>query len=188
MEVYFATGNPLKFSIASNILGSYGIKVLQEKIETPEIQSENGKEICEYSAKYASQKLKKPVIKTDVSYHIPALNGFPGPYIKYINKWLKAEDILKLLTDKKDRTIEIREYLSYAENQNNVVTFETLSKCRLSDKVYSNKGSPIDQLLIRPGFDVPQNMLDSKKLQEVFSKEVKVWHDLGNYLKGKYSL
>ena len=38
-EIILVTGNLGKWKIASNIFKKYNIKLLQEKIETPEIQS-----------------------------------------------------------------------------------------------------------------------------------------------------
>lgn len=182
MKIIFVTGNKIKYSIAKNILNSYGIDIVQENMKTPEIQAEDGKEICEYSAKYAFDKLKKPLVKTDVSYHIHSLNGFPGPFIKYINNWLTPEDLLNLMRDREDRTIEIREYLTYISSDGKIKTFQTSSLCKLSDKIYSEKGYMIDKLLIRPGLEIPQNILSEKELEELFSKDVKIWHELGKYL------
>lgn len=132
---------------------------------------------------YAAKRLNKPVIKTDVSYKIPALKGFPGPFIKYVNKWLGVEDFLKLMRGKRNRAIIITEYLSYAKPNGKVITFKVASRCRLAEKTLSNRGSTIDKLLIRGGFDVPQNMLRGKTLREMFNSEVAIWHKLGGYIK-----
>ena len=94
--IVFVTGNPYKFEVAQKSFENSDINIVQQEIETPEIQSTDVKEIASYSAKWAAEKLGKPVVLTDAGYYIKTLNGFPGPFIKYINKWLTAEDVLKL--------------------------------------------------------------------------------------------
>ena len=84
-EIIMVTGNAGKYKIAKDIFIEKGLNLIQEKIETPEIQSYNVEDVSAYSALYAAKELNKPVIKSDVGYFIPALNGFPGPFVKYIN-------------------------------------------------------------------------------------------------------
>ncbi len=185
MKIYFVTGNKLKVSIAADILKNYGIEVAQKNIDIPEIQAQDGREICEFSAKYAAEKLKVSVVKTDVSYSIPALNGFPGPFIKFVNKWLNAEDMLRLMAVKNDRSIEIKEYLSFADKKQKVTTFTTSCEGKIATKVMSQSGSTFDQLIIREGFKVPQNLLTEQELQKMFHNQVKVWHEFGRFMQGK---
>jgi len=66
MKLTFITGNKYKLQSAMKALAPYGIEVEQVKLETPEIQSESSREIAEYSAKYAAEKLQKPVVVSDV--------------------------------------------------------------------------------------------------------------------------
>ncbi len=39
----------------------------------------------------------------DRGFYIEGLNGFPGPFIKYINKWLTPEQVLSLLGENNNR-------------------------------------------------------------------------------------
>lgn len=187
MELIFNTGNKLKFEIAQKILSEYDVEIVQKKVETPEIQAFEGKEVAEYSAKTASKLLGSLVVKTDVSYHISSLNGFPGPYIKYINKWLSANDVLRLMQGKKDRGVVIKEFLSIADGDK-IKTFKCESIGTIADKIYSDKGTTIDKLFIREGYNVPQNMLTKQQLDEVFRKDGGVWHKLGKYLQNGIGL
>lgn len=57
-EITLVTGNLGKWKIASNIFKKYNIKLLQEKIATPEIQSYDVEEVSKYSAIYAAKKAK----------------------------------------------------------------------------------------------------------------------------------
>ena len=88
-EIVMATGNVGKWEIARDIFKNYNLTLTQEKVETPEIQASTVEEVSLYSAKYASDKLNKPVIKSDVGYYIEELGGFPGPFVKFVNNMLK---------------------------------------------------------------------------------------------------
>ena len=92
-------------------------------MDTPEIQSESVEEIAAFSAKWASDKLNKPVAVSDGGCYIEALNGFPGPFIKYINKWFSAENMLDLMKGKKDRRVVWRDCLAYCEPGKKPKTF-----------------------------------------------------------------
>lgn len=102
------TGNKYKFEIAQKVLENSNVELIQQKIETPEIQSSDVEEIASYSAKFAAEKLGKPVALTDAGWYINALNGFPGLFIKYINQWLTSDEILKLMEGKSDRSVLLK--------------------------------------------------------------------------------
>jgi non-canonical purine NTP pyrophosphatase (RdgB/HAM1 family) len=175
-EIIFITRNELKFRTAANILDKYGVRLIQRKIETPEIQSSDGMEVARFSAKHLASELKSAVVKTDVSYEIPALNNFPGPFVKFINKWLTAEDILALMKGKKNRQINIIEYLVYVDKNGGIHTFKTVSQCSLTLTVKEPfKGSAFDKIIIREGYKVPQNRLSRPELDEMFLKQVTIW-------------
>lgn len=186
MKIYFITGNQTKVQIANDILKKYDIDVIQEKIETPEIQAFDGKEVCEYSVKYANMLLKKPVVKTDVSYSIESLNGFPGPFVKYINKWLTAEQILEMLKDVENRKMLITEYLSYCDEKGDIKTFSVEIPCEIAKEIKNNeKGSAFDKITIREGTNVPQNILDDDVLLALFNKQIIVWDKLAEFVTKK---
>lgn len=102
-KITFITGNKGKFEEAKNIFSGSGIELLQEAYDTPEIQSESAEEIAKFSASYIGTKLNKPLFVMDRGFYIQGLNGFPGPFIKYINRWLTPEQVLGLLGDNTNR-------------------------------------------------------------------------------------
>ena len=102
-EITLVTGNLGKWKITKDIFDKYNINLLHEKINTPEIQSNDVVEVSKYSALYAAKKLNKQVIKSDVGYYIEELGGFPGPFLKYINDMLTSEDILNMMKTKNNK-------------------------------------------------------------------------------------
>ncbi len=122
-EILFSTSNPEKTLIAKTICSAKGLNVEQISLDIDEIQGEDPKVIAEDKVRKAYQKIKKAVVVSDDSWDIPALNGFPGPYMKSLNHWFKAEDFLRLMDGINDRTVLIHQYLSYFDGKN-IYTFK----------------------------------------------------------------
>lgn len=52
----------------------------------------------------------------DSAWHITALNGFPGAYMSYVNKWFNAEDFLRLMGDKENREVILKEVVCFIDS------------------------------------------------------------------------
>ena len=105
MKINYLTTNELKFKIAQNYFdGLTGYELVQQQLETPEIQDESCEEVAKYSAIFGARELGEPCLKMDAGFYIPALGGFPGPFVKFINEWLTEEKILAMLDGEEDRT------------------------------------------------------------------------------------
>ena len=182
--VTFVTGNKDKWNSAKKALEKYPIELLQQQLETPEIQSMDVGEIAGYSASYAAKELGVPVIKTDCGYYITALNGFPGPFVKYFNQSLTAEDILQLMKNNPIREVIVRECLAYAAPNQEPALFFSKDKATLAHKAVGNAhgNSPLDRLLIYEGFSKPQAACDYDKILEHWSKHFTHYHDFAKLL------
>lgn len=110
--VNFATTNIDKFHKAERNLAKHGITVKQIKLDLEEIQTEDGKEIAERKARQAFNILHEPVLVSDDTWGIPALNGFPGTMMKQCNHFLKAEDWLRLMQGIEDRSLFLTAHLA----------------------------------------------------------------------------
>jgi non-canonical purine NTP pyrophosphatase (RdgB/HAM1 family) len=115
--VYFATTNKDKIQIAQTVCADAGITVEPVMIEVDEIQGEDPELIVVDKAKRAFEVLGKPVIVSDDTWNIRALNGFPGPYMKSINYWFTPQDFLRLMDGVKDRKATIHQYLAYTDGK-----------------------------------------------------------------------
>ena len=182
------TSNPYKFQIAQKVLKSKGLKVIQEKLETPEIQSIDVVEIASFSAKWAAGKLGKPVTLTDAGYYIEALNGFPGPFIKYINIWLTSQDLLRLMQGEKNRKVVIRACLAYCEPGKEPITFlsevtGTISKKAVKTDKKSN--TSINEIFIPEGYSKVETEIPRKEMVKFWAKVETYWGKLADYLAKK---
>ena len=111
MKITFITSNRVKFAIADSILKYKGISLVRNQMNLEEIQSENILDIARNSAKIAFSKIKKSVAVTDAGFYITALNGFPGPFVKYANRYFDADKLIQLMSDEPNRELIVREAL-----------------------------------------------------------------------------
>ncbi|QAA33593.1 non-canonical purine NTP pyrophosphatase [Clostridium manihotivorum] len=151
----YVTGNSVKFEVALNAFNNTGVNIIQMKLDTPEIQSKSVQEVAMYSARWASKQTSKSVIVTDAGFYIEALNGFPGPFIKYVNEWFSADDFINLVKGKSDRSIFIQDCLAYCHPDSEPITFTGTYRGRLATQPSLNQGTSIEKVFIPEGFDVP---------------------------------
>lgn len=93
-DITFITGNQAKADYLAKYLG---FPVKHVKVDLDEIQSLDLRQIVEHKVKAAYQKIKAPVIVEDVSLEFEALNGLPGPFIRYFIDRLPLETICGLV-------------------------------------------------------------------------------------------
>lgn len=183
-EITFVTGNIKKFEIAQKAMQSSGFFLVRRDLDTPEIQSENVEEIARFSAKWASDHLRKPVVLTDAGYYIEALNGFPGPFIKYINKWLTADDVLNLMKGKENRDVKVRDCLAYCEPGSDPIAFSRTFKGKISLSRGKKGATPINKVFIPDGFDKPESEIPWQEMRDFWGRD-SAWQKLIAYLESK---
>ena len=88
ITVTFLTGNKNKVEEAQKILGNK-FKVINKKIDLPEIQSTEVEEVIKEKVQTAYDQLKEPVFAEDTGVYIDNMNGFPGALIKFYFDKLK---------------------------------------------------------------------------------------------------
>ena len=181
--IFFITGNAHKFQIAQDALAGAGIELIQKELEIPEIQSTSIEEIASFSAKWACDLLKEPVIVSDAGYYIEALNGFPGPFIKYINEWLSAEDILRLMTGKENRVVAVKDCLAYCEPGNKLVLFCGSANGTIAEKKGSRGRTSINEIFIPEGYDKVESDIPWDEMKEFWTKNMKTNQLLAEYLR-----
>lgn len=181
--IIFVTGNKYKFQVAQKALEKTGIKLVQKDLKTPELQSEDIKEIASFSAQWAANLLKKPVVVTDAGYYIKALNGFPGPFIKWINKWFTAKDYLKLMEGKEDRTVITKDCLAYCEPGKKPITFTGSAKGTIALKPGPPGTTPINEIFIPEGFDKVESAIPKEQMIQFWNKYDKKWQKFASFLK-----
>jgi len=144
--ILFITTNQNKIAIANKLLEPFGITVKGLEVNgIIEPQTEDIVVISKSKAQQAYEKVQEPLLVSDVSWIIPALNGFPGPYMAYVNKWFTSQDFLNLMKDKENKEIILRECVTYID-KDQTESFISETKGFFVDKEYG-KATPIDQVI-----------------------------------------
>ncbi len=185
--IFYVTSNSYKFQIAKNILKGSGLRIIQKKLETPEIQNDSVEKVAVFSARWVSSVLKKPVVVSDGGCYIKALNGFPGPFAKYINRWLTAKDLLLIMRGQADKQMVWRSCLAYCEPDKEPIAFTNEFKGKFVHKIgrneYRKHYSWLDTLFIPDGFSKPLSELSDKEYLGFWGDRKKSnWPKLLRYL------
>lgn len=146
----FVTGNPEKFEIAQATFQKHGLHLVQEDLDTDEIQSEDGDKIVRDKVSKAYEALKRPVVVNDDSWAIPGLNGFPGPYMKSILHWLTVEDLLRLTAPLEDRRIILSQRIAYQHDQTQKVFLKEYTGTILKESA-GVRGNTLWKIISMPG-------------------------------------
>ncbi len=184
-EITFITGNKTKFQIAQDVFASRGVNLIQEKLEVPEIQAFESEEVAIFSAKFAANTLNKPIIINDVGNYIPSLNGFPGAFIKYINKWLTAQDILKLMADKTDRRLIVKDIMAYCEPNSEPILFVNERVAQIMEQESGVGTYAFDSITIHQGFEKTQANYTLEEMVAYWSKNLENYHECAQFVQQK---
>lgn len=151
MKIVYMTGNKFKLLTAKSILEPIGIEVENKVIDCPEIQSNSIEEVAKYSSKYASNVLQCDTLKNDSGLVIPALNGFPSAYSKYVEETLTEDGIINLMRGIKDRSAYFLEVLAYTELNQEPIVFISKTKGSIATEKAGENGWGYDKIFIPEG-------------------------------------
>lgn len=184
MKISFVTTNKMKFEIAKAYFEklSADYELVQYDIATPEIQDKSVEEIARQSAIWAAKETGQPCIKMDVGFFISALNGFPGPFVKYINDWLTQDDFLTLMKDKEDRSayFEDATAIGYPDGTSKVFSLKNNGSVALSKDPVNNRW-PANLLFIPTGHERTLGSMSDESQNEYWGDGN--WPELIEYLK-----
>ena len=114
-KIYFATGNKHKLIEARGILQLEGYETEPVDCPYPELQADELEVISAYGAKWCANHLNKAVMVDDSGIFIEVLNGFPGPYSRYVEDHLGNGKILKLMEKEQNRTAVFKTAVGFCE-------------------------------------------------------------------------
>ncbi|EKM59906.1 uncharacterized protein PHACADRAFT_138261 [Phanerochaete carnosa HHB-10118-sp] len=95
-KLTFVTGNRMKLQEVRAILGNADIDLVSKELDVPEIQGTT-EEVAREKCRRAAELLQGPCITEDTALCFEALNGLPGPYIKFFIKELGLDGLNTLL-------------------------------------------------------------------------------------------
>lgn len=93
----FITGNKHKYQEVCAVLDKTNYEVVMQDIDLPEIQGTDD-EIIINKAEYAKSVINGPFIVEDSGLEYEALNGLPGPYVKWFLQKVGNHGLVKMLS------------------------------------------------------------------------------------------
>ncbi|CAJ0766463.1 13957_t:CDS:2, partial [Entrophospora sp. SA101] len=112
----FVTGNKKKLEEVQAIIGK-SIDLSSHKLDLTEIQG-TSQEVSKDKCKRASIVLNCPVITEDTCLCFNALEGLPGPYIKWFLEKLGHDGLNKMLSGFEDKSAYALCTFAYSSGQN----------------------------------------------------------------------
>jgi XTP/dITP diphosphohydrolase len=113
LTLIFVTGNPHKFEEAREIAERQDITIARRVVPYVEIQAEKLEDIVKPGVQQACALLRKPCFIEDAGLFVDALNGFPGPYSKFVFLTIGNEGLLKLMKGETNRRAEFKSAVGY---------------------------------------------------------------------------
>jgi XTP/dITP diphosphohydrolase len=184
MKINYVTTNTLKFDIAKQFFNATeGYELERRSIDVPEIQAATCEEIAIESALHAAKELGEACVVMDAGFFIPALGGFPGPFVKYTNSWLSEERLLRLLDENDDRTAYFTDALAIGFPDGTAQVFSHNTMGRLArDGEYTPSKWPANSLFIAEGHESPLGQLSEQEQTDFWHDENTNWAELVAYL------
>lgn len=170
-KITFLTTNREKMQIALEATEKSNFEIISEKIDIPEIQDDDIEIIAKESAKYAANVLQKPIVINDQGLFIEVLNGFPGPYSKYVEDKLTPQKILRLMDDEKNRKAYYKSILAYCEPNKEPLIFTAFTYGRISNIEDGENGFCFDKIFICGDDEKTMANFTSSEMASKYSKE-----------------
>ena len=183
MNLQFITTNQLKLERAKLVLETFNISLTQNPLDFDELQSYDGEAIARHKAEQAYAAVGKPLVVTDDSWAIPALNDFPGPYMKAMNHYLSKDDWARLIAPLTDRRIFWHEHLVYQDASGQYYTMYSIERTLLKEPRGEHRFSHIALIDYGDGRSIAEALTAGKTSGTETNHTA--WHDLAEWLTTK---
>jgi non-canonical purine NTP pyrophosphatase (RdgB/HAM1 family) len=172
----FVTGNPRKIRDMRTACAEFNIEVEQKDLDMDEIQSHDPHLISLAKAEKAFElNGDQPVVINDAFWQITTLKGFPGGYMKDMQRWLEPQDWIALMAGKQDRRISCTETIIYKDaNQTHVIAKEFWGEVTADQP--KGEGTSMEQVVFIDG----RSIAEYANAHEHAFKEY-IWHDFARW-------
>ena len=132
MTLHIITGNKNKVREITQMISD----IKQLDIDLPEIQETDAKKVITAKLLEAQKHYDEEFKIEDTSLHIHALNGLPGPLIKWFLDSIGTQGIYKILSAYEDKSATATTYIGYSDSKGNLQFFSG----KLEGKIVSPRG------------------------------------------------
>ena len=167
-KLTFITGNAAKAKYLSE---HFHLPVEHVKLDLPEIQSLNLKEVVEDKARRAYAVVKSPVLVEDVSLIFRAIKTLPGPLIKWFLMALGNDGLCKLLDPYEDRSAFAEVEFAVCD-ASGVHTFSGSMEGTVAPTPRGETGFGWDPIFIPKGFDKTWGEMNDEEKQTVSMRKI----------------
>lgn len=178
MNVTFITGNKHKADYFQRLMG---VETHHQKVALDELQSLNLHEIVEHKVRQAYEVVGSPVVVEDVSLEFTALNGLPGPFIKFFIENSGVEACCRLLDGFDDRSAIIKCCFAYFDGKT-VQYFDSSMSGMISDRPRGINGYGFDQIFICDGYDITRAEMTPEENEHTYQTIMKPFGAVRSFL------
>ncbi len=176
MNITFITGNLGKVKYAELWLG-HSLK--HHKLDLDEIQSLVLQEVVEHKVRQAFGMLGKTVLVEDTSLEFEAMNGSPGPLIK----WFDASNIICRMLDGFDTRSATARTCYGLFDGHDIRFFEDVMRGSIAVKP-RGKGWGWDDVFINDGYDITRAEMDEQTYEKTSYRKTAL-NKLDKYLQSQ---
>lgn len=124
-QLIFATSNSNKFFSAAEIFAPSSTKIIRHHLEINEIQGSDSVEIAIAKARSLRASIAGAFFVEDGSFHIEALGGFPGVYMKYVLETIGIVGFMRLLDGNENRRCYFQSAVAYSDDSGRIEVFSS---------------------------------------------------------------
>jgi len=168
IDLTFITGNASK---AEQLGRHLDHPVAHKKLDLPEIQSLDLREIIEYKAKEAHKQIGGTVLVEDTSLTFKALGKLPGPLIKWFLSELDNSGLCKLLDGYNDRTA-IAECMFGLYDGETLQVFDGSAPGSIAPTPKGERGFGWDPIFIPEGHTKTWGEMDAEEQKETSMRRI----------------
>ena len=172
----FITGNQNK---ADKLAEYLDLPINHQKLDLDEIQSLDVKKIVEHKVRQAYEILKTPVLVEDSSLSFEALNGLPGPFIKFFVDNIPYQDICDLLNGK-SRKAKASATFGYYDGET-LKIIEGGLEGEIAPAPIGDGGWDWDKFFIPDGYKLTRAQLNDEDYQKTYF-QIKPFEELKEFL------
>jgi non-canonical purine NTP pyrophosphatase (RdgB/HAM1 family) len=178
-KLVFITGNTGK---AKYLADYFHMSIEHKKLDLPEIQSLSLREVVEDKARRAFAEIGEPVLVEDVSVIFNALEGLPGPLIKWFDQTLGNEGMCRLLDGYNDRGAITEVQFAYCDGEH-VQVFSGEVKGTIAKEPRGSGGFGWDRIFIPDGHQKTRGEMDGDEWHDSGMRKIAL-EKLGEFLQG----
>ncbi len=176
-NIIFITGNKGKLSEAQSIVPG----IIGKEMDLNEIQEIDAEKIIEAKLKEAYKHHKGEYIVEDTSLYFEALNGLPGPLIKWFLQALGDKGVAELVSKYENRKALAKTLIGYI-SENGVVEYFSGDIKGTIVQPLGDEGFGWDKIFMPDGYDKTFGQMSREDKNKISMRKI-AFSKLAEYLK-----